>query len=116
VTERAFLGEFEQMVLAAVLRLEQQAYGAAILTEIATRTGRRVSSGALYVTLDRLEDKGLIETRRGDPTPERGGRPKRFVRVTRDGLEALRDTREAMLRLWRGIEDRLEVARPDGGE
>jgi DNA-binding PadR family transcriptional regulator len=113
VGDRAFLGEFEQMVLAAVLRLGEHAYGAAILTEIAARTGRRVSSGALYVTLDRLEAKGLIETRRGDPTPERGGRPKRFVRVTRDGLEALRDVRTAMLRLWRGIEDRLGAARPE---
>jgi DNA-binding PadR family transcriptional regulator len=65
------------------------------------------------VTLDRLEDKGLIETRRGDPTPERGGRPKRFVRVTRDGLAALRDVRQALLRLWRGIEDRLDAAKPE---
>jgi DNA-binding PadR family transcriptional regulator len=113
VTDHAFLGEFEQMVLSAVLRLGEQAYGAAILTEIAAQTGRHVSSGALYVTLDRLEDKGLIETRRGDPTPERGGRPKRFVRVTRDGLAALRDVRQALLRLWRGIEDRLDAAKPE---
>lgn len=113
MTDRAFLGEFEQMVLSAVLRLGEQAYGAAILTEIAEQTGRRVSSGALYVTLDRLESKGLIETWRGDPTPERGGRPKRFVRVTRDGLDALRDVREALLKLWRGIEDRLQIAKPD---
>ena len=112
MTDRAFLGEFEQMMLAAVLRLGDQAYGAAILTEIAAQTGRHVSSGALYVTLDRLEDKGLIETRRADPTPERGGRPKRFVRVTPEGLEALRDVREALLKLWRGIEDRLETAKP----
>lgn len=113
MTDRAFLGEFEQMVLSAVLRLGDQAYGAAILTEIAAQTGRQASSGALYVTLDRLEDKGLIETWRGDPTPDRGGRPKRFVRVTRDGLRALRDVRTALLRLWRGIEDRLETAKPD---
>lgn len=113
MTDHAFLGEFEQMVLSAVLRLGEQAYGAAILTEIAAQTGRHVSSGALYVTLDRLEDKGLIETRRGDPTPERGGRPKRFVRVTRDGLAALRDVRQALLRLWRGIEDRLDAAKPE---
>lgn len=107
MTDRAFLGEFEQMVLASVLRLGEQAYGAAILTEIAAQTGRRVSSGALYVTLDRLEDKGLIRSRRADPTPERGGRPKRFVLVTSEGLGALRDVRQAMLKLWRGIEDRL---------
>jgi DNA-binding PadR family transcriptional regulator len=113
MTDRAFLGEFEQMVLSAVLRLGDRAYGAAILTEIAAQTGRQPSSGALYVTLDRLESKGLIETRRGDPTPERGGRPKRFVRVTREGLRALRDVRQALLRLWRGIENRLEPAKPD---
>ena len=108
--DRAFLGDFEQMVLAAVLRLGEGAYGAAILTEIETRTGRRVSSGSLYVTLDRIEQKGLIETWRGDPTPERGGRPRRYVRVTRSGLEALRDVRQALLNLWHGIEDRLETA------
>lgn len=110
MTDHAFLGEFEQMVLSAILRLGDHAYGAAILTEIAAQTGRHVSSGALYATLDRLEDKGLIATRRGDPTPERGGRPKRFVRVTRQGLGALRDVRKAMLKLWRGIEDRLGTA------
>ncbi|HVS15983.1 MAG TPA: PadR family transcriptional regulator [Thermoanaerobaculia bacterium] len=110
MTDRAFLGEFEQMVLAAVLRLAEHAYGAAILTEIEDRTGRRVSSGSLYVTLDRMEQKGLIETWRDDPTPERGGRPRRYVRVTRSGLEALRDVRQALLNLWRGIEDRLETA------
>jgi DNA-binding PadR family transcriptional regulator len=110
MTDRAFLGEFEQMVLSAVLRLEDQAYGAAILTEISSQTRRRVAGGALYITLDRLESKGLIETWRGDPTPERGGRPKRFVRVTPVGLEALRDVRQALLRLWCGIEYRLEPA------
>lgn len=112
MTDRAFLGEFEQMVLAAVLRLGEGAYGAAVLTEIETRTGRRVSSGSLYVTLDRLEQKGLIKTWLGDPAPERGGRPKRYVRVTRSGLAAVRDVRKALLKLWRGIEDRLEPAKP----
>jgi len=112
VSDRAFLGEFEQMVLAAVLRLAEGAYGAAVLTEIETRTGRRVSGGSLYVTLDRLEQKGLIRTRLGEPAPERGGRPRRYVRVTRRGLAAMRDVREAMLSLWHGIEERLEPAKP----
>jgi DNA-binding PadR family transcriptional regulator len=107
MTERAYPGEFEQMVLAAVVRLGDRAYGAAIVTELAEQTGRQVSSGALYATLDRLESKGLIQSRRADPTPERGGRPKRFVMLTRDGLEALKDARKAMLKLWRGIEHRL---------
>lgn len=110
MSQRAFLGEFEQVVLAAVLRLGDGAYGAAIVSEIEVRTGRGVRSGALYVTLDRLERKGLIETWLRDPTPERGGRPKRYVRVTRTGLEAMREAREALLSLWRGIERRIESA------
>jgi DNA-binding PadR family transcriptional regulator len=112
VTDRAFLGEFEQMVLAAVLRLGERAYGAAILTEIEAQTGRSVSSGSLYVTLDRLEQKKLIRTWVGDPAPERGGRPRRYVRVTRSGLAAVRDVREALLNLWRGLEDQLEIQKP----
>ena len=111
MTQRAFLGEFEQMVLAAVLRLGEGAYGAAIVGEIEARTGRRVTGGSLYVTLDRLEHKRLIETWLRDPTPERGGRPKRYVRVTRNGLEAMRDARNAMLALWRGIENRIRTAK-----
>ncbi|MGH9322208.1 MAG: PadR family transcriptional regulator [Vicinamibacteria bacterium] len=111
MTNRAFIGEFEQMVLAAVLRLGERGYGAVILAEIEAQTGRRVTSGALYVTLDRLERKRLIKTWLRDPTPERGGRPKRYVRVTRSGLEAMRDAREALLNLWRGIEDRIGTAK-----
>ena len=110
MTRQAFLGGFEQMVLAAVLRLRDGAYGSAVLSEIETRTGRRVSSGSLYVTLDRLERKDLIETWLADPTPERGGRPRRYVRVTREGLEAVGEAREAMLSLWTGIEHRMTGA------
>lgn len=110
MTDRAFLGEFEQMVLAAVLRLGDEAYGAAILTEIEANTGRHVSSGALYVTLDRLEQKRLIKTSLGDASPERGGRRKRYVRVTRKGLQAVSEVRDALLSLWSGIEDRLKKA------
>ena len=111
MSERSFLGEFEQMVLAAALRLEEQAYGARIIQEIEAITGRRVSGGSLYVTLNRLEDKGLLESRMGDPEPGRGGRPKRYVRLTAAGLEALQEARDAMLSLWDGLEERLE--RPD---
>lgn len=106
--ERNFLGEFEHMVLAGVIRLGDGAYGASILREIETQARRRVPSGSLYVTLDRLERKGLIASRSGDPEPGRGGRPKRFVRVTPEGVEAVREVREAMLNLWAGIEGRLE--------
>ena len=76
------LGEFEYLILSAAVRLEDNAYGAAIRHEIETTTKRRCSIGALYTTLDRLENKGLIKTAMGDPTPQRGGRPKRMVRVT----------------------------------
>jgi len=108
MTAKSFLGEFEHMVLAAVVRLGDDAYGAAILTEICEQTGRRVPGGSLYVTLDRLEAKGLVSSHMGSPDKRRGGRPKRYVAATDAGLHALADVRRAMLNLWSGIEDRLE--------
>ena len=107
---RTSLGELEHMILAAVIRLGDGAYGASILKEIETQAGRRVPTGSLYVTLDRLERKGLIMSHPGEPEPGRGGRPKRFVRVTPEGVRAVREVREAMLSLWAGIEGRLEKA------
>lgn len=107
---RNSLGEFEHMLLAAVIRLGEDAYGASILEEIEEQTGRRVPSGSLYVTLDRLERKGLIRSRAGEPEPGRGGRPKRFVRITPQGVKAVREVRQGMLNLWAGIEKRLEEA------
>ncbi|KPJ84006.1 MAG: hypothetical protein AMS18_17030 [Gemmatimonas sp. SG8_17] len=104
----SYLGEFEHMVLAAVLRLGQQAYGSAIIREIQRETGRRVPSGSLSVTLDRLETKGHLRSRMGSPDPNRGGRPKRFVTVTEAGLQAIREARTAMLNLWSGLETRLD--------
>jgi DNA-binding PadR family transcriptional regulator len=106
--DKAFLGEFEHMVLAAVVRLGERAYGAAVVKEIEQQTGRSVSGGSLYVTLDRLEHKGLITSRMAERNPRRGGRPKRFVTVTPAGLQALRAARDAMLNLWNGIEETLE--------
>ncbi|UCG89344.1 MAG: helix-turn-helix transcriptional regulator [Gemmatimonadota bacterium] len=96
------------MVLAAVLRLGEGAYGAAVIKEIRSGTGRRVPSGSLSVTLDRLERKGYLESRLGQPDSNRGGRPKRFVAVTQKGLQALREARSAMLSLWSGLERRLD--------
>ena len=80
------LGEFEYLMLSAAARLGERAYGAAIRAEIEHATGSRCSIGALYTTLDRLESKGLVETWMGEATPERGGRPKRMVRVTGKGV------------------------------
>ncbi len=103
-----FLGEFEHMLLAAALRLGEDAYGAALIREIESETGRRVSSGTLSLTMDRLEDKGYLRSYMGESTPGRGGRPKRHVEVTPAGLESVRETRRAMLGLWKGLEARLE--------
>ena len=82
------LGEFEYLLLSAASRLGDEAYGASIREAIEHATGRRCSVGALYTTLDRLEAKGLVETWMGDATPERGGRPKRRVRVTAKGVRS----------------------------
>ena len=97
------LGEFEYLMLTAAVRLGEDAYGAAIRQEIEDATRRRCSLGALYTTLDRLEAKGLIETWMGDPTPQRGGRPKRMVRVTANGIRAGRDFYASMVRATRGV-------------
>ncbi len=104
---KTFLGEFEHLVLAASMRLES-AYGAALIREIEDRTGREVQAGSLYITLDRLEKKGLISSSAGEQESGRGGRPKRFVTVTREGVRALGEHREALLRIWEGLETRLE--------
>jgi DNA-binding PadR family transcriptional regulator len=103
MTDRAFLGEFEHLVLATALRLKE-GYGAELVRELEERTGRQVQGGALYVTLDRLEKKGYLQSRMGDPDARRGGRPKRFVQVTPEGVRALAEHREALLRVWEGLE------------
>jgi PadR family transcriptional regulator, regulatory protein PadR len=97
------LGEFEYLILSAAVRLEDKAYGAAIRQEIETATKRRCSIGALYTTLDRLENKGLIKTAMGDPTPQRGGRPKRMVRVTGKGVQAASEFYATVTRVSRGV-------------
>jgi DNA-binding PadR family transcriptional regulator len=106
--EKTYLGEFEHMVLAAILRLGEGAYGTAIIKEIKRETGRQVPSGSLSVTLDRLETKGHLKSRMGNADPTRGGRPKRFVSVTESGFSAVRESRAAMLNLWSGLEPRFE--------
>lgn len=99
-----FLGEFEQMVLLAVLREDGSGYGMSIRREIEERAGREVSIGAVYATLDRLEQKGLVRSREGEATPVRGGRARKHFEVTPDGASALRTARAMMDRLWDGVE------------
>jgi DNA-binding PadR family transcriptional regulator len=98
------LGEFEQLVLLAILHLEGDVYGVPIVEEIERRTGRSVARAAVYVTLRRLEQKRLISSWMGDSTPERGGKPRRLVKVEPEGLQLLRESREAMNQMWSGLE------------
>ena len=100
----AFLGEFEQVVLLAVARLEGEGYGVSIRREIERRTGRDVSIGAVYATLSRLEDKELVSSYEGEAQPRRGGRARRHFRVEPAGARALEATRGMMERMWDGVE------------
>jgi DNA-binding PadR family transcriptional regulator len=97
------LGEFEQVVLLAILRLDDRAYGVTIRAEIAECTGREPAPGALYTTLDRLEQKALVASRVGDPTPQRGGRAKRYFTVTKKGLAAVTEAQRSYQRLLKGL-------------
>ena len=97
------LGEFEQVVMLAVLRLGEDAYGVPIRQEIAKCTGRDASPGAIYTTLERLEDKGLVRSRFGDPTPARGGRAKRYFTLTARGGQALTRAQQSYQRLLEGV-------------
>jgi PadR family transcriptional regulator len=98
------LGEFEQLVLLAVLRLGDSAYPVTIRQEIEERTGRSVSRGAIYITLDRLEKKGYLASWLADPTAERGGRAKRYYEVRPVGATALRQSWSALRKMWEGME------------
>lgn len=102
-----YLGEFEHIVLLAVLRLGDGAYAIPIREEIEARTDRAVARGALYTALERLETKGMLGSRMSDPLPERGGRSRRYFAVTPAGLAAMRSSRRSLLRLWQGLEGRL---------
>ncbi len=99
-----FLGEFEQVVMLAVIRLGEAAYGTTIRREIETRAGRRVSIGAAYATLDRLVEKGLLRERDEAGGAERSGRMKRFFDVTPAGIDALEEARTLQIRMWAGIQ------------
>jgi PadR family transcriptional regulator PadR len=103
--KRDHLGEFEVLVLLAILRLNTDAYGMAVWREIEERAGRKTSIGSLYITLDRLEEKGLISSEIGEATPERGGRAKRFFSINPSGRQALNKSLEEVSRMAVGVFD-----------
>src|SRR6267142_2101848 len=104
MSNRDYLGEFEHIVVLALLRLGDRAYGVTVRQEIEARTSREVSIGAIYATLDRLEAKGYVKSRLGDPTPERGGRSKRFFRVSAKGVKAVNRTHRALQSMTSGLD------------
>ncbi len=105
---KEMLGEFELLVLLAALRLgEDAAYAVAIADEIEARTGRAAQRSAVYVTLQRLEERRLLTSRLGSPSPERGGKARRLVRVEPAGIAAVAATRAAFQNMWRGLSPAL---------
>jgi DNA-binding PadR family transcriptional regulator len=109
---REALGEFEQLVLLAIVHLgDGNVYGVPIAEEIERRTGRGASPAAVYVTLRRLEQKGLLSSTMSDPTPERGGKARRCVSLTAAGAESLRASRQALDSMWHGLDRRLRSLR-----
>lgn len=103
-----FVGEFEQMVLLSIIRRGDEAYGLAIRAELEAVAGRTPSYGGLYTTLDRMEKKGLIESSAGETSAARGGRPRRYLKVTPEGKAMLARSRHSLLALWDGIEGALD--------
>jgi PadR family transcriptional regulator PadR len=100
---REALGNFELMVLLAVLRVGEDAYGVPIARTLEGKSGRDVQLGSVYAALERLETKGLVTSSLGDPTAERGGRAKKYFRVTAKGLRDARDTQRTLVKLWQGL-------------
>jgi DNA-binding PadR family transcriptional regulator len=101
--KRTLLTDFELMIVLAVLRVGEAAYGVPIAREIERTAGRKVLLPAIYTALDRLESRGLVSSALGEPTPERGGRRRRIFEVTPKGLRAIHATRDALTALWSGI-------------
>jgi PadR family transcriptional regulator PadR len=100
---REAVGNFELMVLLAILRVGEGAYGVPIARELEASSGKDVLLGSVYAALDRLESKDLVSSSIGDPTPERGGRAKKYCTVTAKGLREIRETHRTLVRLWRGV-------------
>jgi PadR family transcriptional regulator, regulatory protein PadR len=103
MTKRSHLGTFELTVMLALIRLGENAYGIPIAHEIEVKGGREVSLGSIYATLQRLEAKGLVSSKLGEPTPERGGRAKKYFSVTAKGVREVRETQRALKELWHGL-------------
>jgi PadR family transcriptional regulator PadR len=103
MAKRSYLGTFELTVLLVLIRLGENAYGLPIAREIAVKGGREVSLGSIYATLDRLEAKGLVCSKLGEPTPERGGRAKKYFSVTAKGVREVRETQRLLKQLWQGL-------------
>ena len=101
--EHTYLGEFELMLLLTIIRLGDAAYGVPLSRELAQQRGRDIPVGSVYAALDRLEAKGFIASYLGESTPERGGRAKRYFRVTRQGLRAVHETRRVLTKLWQSL-------------
>ena len=107
---RTYLGEFEQLLLFALVQLEADAYGGRIRELIEGRTGRSVSPGAIYTALDRLEQRGLVSSSLGEATAQRGGKRKRYYRIEPAGTELLRQSHEALTRMARGLAPKLRTS------
>jgi PadR family transcriptional regulator PadR len=103
MADRGYLGEFELMILLTVIYLDEEAYGVPISRELERRRRRVVSVGSVYAALERLESKGLVSSDLGDPTPERGGKAKRYFRVTNAGLKQVQESRRVLTDLWRRL-------------
>ena len=100
---RNYLGELELVLLLALIRLGDEAYGVPIARELEHQARRSVSLGSVYATLERLEERGLVKSRIGEPTAERGGRAKRYFAITAQGMREVRETQRTLVRLWKTI-------------
>jgi PadR family transcriptional regulator, regulatory protein PadR len=103
MTERGYLGEFELMILLVLIALGEDAYGVSIARELERHRGREVALGSVYASLERLEGKGLVSSRIGEPIAERGGKARRYFQITREGLRQANETRQVLTRMWRGL-------------
>ena len=108
MSKQEHLGEFEQLVLLAVLRLGKGAYGARLREELSAQAGREATVSSIYITLTRLETKGMVSSWMGEPTQVRGGKARRFFKVEARGLAALNQARDRLLAMWEGVQTAAE--------